>query len=395
MNIKETHRKNREDIRGIFLKTYPDFIFRDKPKLGTGEIPVFVFHSVIQNNFEEQLRYLADNNYKTANSEHLYDLLVGNKKPEEKTIALTFDDGLGSLWTTAFPLLKKYGFVGISFLIPSLIENNNEYYPNLEDFWRGKNSVETILKREKISPLCSWTEIKKMHDSGVIDFQSHSFFHCSVFVNDKLVDFVNPEFKPSFLENSLNPMVHRNGKERLIGQVDLGFPIYKWDANLSAENRYLENEMVSDACVQFVKENGGVDFFNLPNWRIKLKNHWENSCSKFEKEKKFQSLEGRKIDLREDLTESKREIERKLDKDVRHLCYPWYKGNEDSVHISKEVGYKSNYWGLVKGRAINVIGDDPFYIRRLNEQYIFSLPGHGRKSLYAVLGSKVRSLLKN
>jgi peptidoglycan/xylan/chitin deacetylase (PgdA/CDA1 family) len=395
MILKEVYRKNKDDIKGVLLGNYPDFVFRKKAKLEFGKIPVFVFHSVTADKFEKQLRYLADNGYKTINADCFYEVLTGSKKPQENTIVLTFDDGLGSLWTVAYPLLKKYGFTGISFLIPSFIKEDYGNYPNLEDVWQGRFSVEKISSREESLPLCSWAEVDKMHESGIIDFQSHSHFHCSVFISDKLVDFVNPAFEPSLLKNSLNPLILKDGKETLPGKVDLGFPIYEWDANLGAESRYIESEMVSTSCMEFVNNNGGKDFFNKPNWRVQLKNYWEDSRSKYEETKKFQTVEERQNDIRKDLAESKKEIERKLDKDVKHLCYPWYKGNLYSVHISKEAGYESNYWGLIKNRAINIIGDNPFFVRRINEQFIFSLPGEGRKPLYNIMGNKVLSLMKN
>lgn len=389
MNIKEVFRKNKDDLKGIFLRSYPDFIFKKRTVLETGEIPVFVFHSVIKEKFEEQLKYLAENNYKTVKADNLLDILTGDKKGFEKTVVLTFDDGLGSLWTIAYPLLKKYGFVGISFLIPSIINDNDEVFPNLEDFWQGKTSMDTISQRESISPFCKWNEIKTMHNSGIIDFQSHSNYHSSVFVSNKLVNFVNPAFKPSLLNSSLNPLVIINGKEILGNDIDWGFPIYKWDANLNTKTRYIENEMVSKSCIEFVKHNGGKNFFTKYDWKKQLENHWRESISKFEKFKNFQFPGERENDIKAELIESKQTIENKLNKDVKHLCYPWYKGNKNSIKISNEVGYKANYWGMIGGRAINIVGDDPFYIRRLNEQYVFSLPGKGRKSLFKLLSNKM------
>lgn len=96
--------------------------------------------------------------------------------------------------------------------------------------------------------------------------------------------------------------------------------------------------------------------------------------------------------MRKELLGSKETIDRMLNKDVRHLCYPWFKGSESCVRLSGDIGYKSGHWGIVGDRAINLVGDDPFHIRRMDENYIFSLPGKGRKPLYEVLGSKLGSL---
>ncbi len=396
MILKEVYRKNKDDIKGILQRSYPDFVFRKKSSLEVGEIPVFVFHSIAADKFEEQLRYLAENGYKTINADHLHGILTGSIRPEEKAIVLTFDDGLSSLWAVAYPLLKKYGFTGVSFLIPSVINEDSGNYPNLEDVWRGSVSVEKISERDEVLPVCTWDEINVMHASGVIDFQSHSYFHCSVFVSDKLIDFLNPAFEPSLFKTSLNPLILKDGKEILSGgKPDFGFPIYEWDANLAAGSRYIENERVSRSCIEFVDKNGGPDFFNKPNWKVQLKKHWRDIRSVYERTKKIQSVEERKEDIRKELEKSKEEIEHKLGKDVKHLCYPWYKGNEQSITLSKEIGYESNYWGLIRNRGINVVGDDPFFIKRINEQFIFSLPGKGRKTLYTIVGNKMLSLMKN
>jgi peptidoglycan/xylan/chitin deacetylase (PgdA/CDA1 family) len=394
MDLKESYRKNKEDIKGIFLKAYPDFIFRGKKSLETGEIPVFVFHSVIPSEFEEQLKYLAYNNYKTVDAEDLYNILIGKRKLETKTIALTFDDGLSSLWTIVYPLLRKYGFVGISFLIPSLIKDDEKYYPNLENLWQGKTSAQTIFKRKKISPLCSWNEIKIMHGSGVIDFQSHSFYHSSVYVSDKIIDFVNPSLQSSPFMNGLTNHIMRGDKEVLLDSFEWGYPIYEWKPNLEADRRYIENEKVARACVEFVKRNGGVKFFENLGWKKKLRKKWNHERALNEKRKKFQPLEERLDDIRKDLTESKERIEQALDKDVFHLCYPWYKASDFTVSLSKEAGYKSNFWGEKENSAINKVGDDPYYIKRINENYIFSLPGKGRKSLLRILSYKALTTLK-
>ncbi len=187
MKLGESFRKNKEDIQGIFLKAYPEFVFKKMDKQKLCSIPVFTFHHVIAEKFERQLKYLYENNYKTIDADTLICVLSGEIKPDERTIVLTFDDGLSSLWTIIYPLLKKYRFVGVSFLIPFLIEEQKEYYPNLENVRQNGASIHELSGREKKISLCTWNEIYEMHNSGIIDFQSHSSYHSSVFINDKLI----------------------------------------------------------------------------------------------------------------------------------------------------------------------------------------------------------------
>lgn len=67
--------------------------------------------------FEEQLAYLVKKNYKSLTSQELYNLLVSGKNPSQKSVMITFDDSTKGQYTNAYPLLKKYGLVGIYYVI--------------------------------------------------------------------------------------------------------------------------------------------------------------------------------------------------------------------------------------------------------------------------------------
>jgi len=58
------------------------------------------------------------NNYRTLKADELHDLITEKKKYKKKIVALTFDGGLRSLWSVAYPILKKYGLNAISFIVP-------------------------------------------------------------------------------------------------------------------------------------------------------------------------------------------------------------------------------------------------------------------------------------
>src|SRR4030066_41740 len=149
-----------------------------------------------------------------------YNILTGRKKYIENNVLLTFDDGVESLWSTAYPILKKYGMVAISFIVTGRVREKSTYYPNLEEVWKGKATIDEIRNRGKRAPLCSWEEIKEMHSSGTIDFQSHTFYHNSVFISDKIIDFINPAMKTDFIRSSLNPVIRRNGHPGRFQSVD-------------------------------------------------------------------------------------------------------------------------------------------------------------------------------
>ena len=106
----------------------------------------------------------------------------------------------------------------------------------------------------------------------------------------------------------------------------------------------------------------------------------------------FESEEEQKENIFTDLLESKRVMEKVLvGKIVNHLCYPWWAGSSLSMEISKKAGYLTNFWGIdEKRRSTNRVGDDPYRVSRfLGDDYLFRLPGEGRKSLRKILEEKL------
>jgi hypothetical protein len=123
-----------------------------------------------------------------------------------------------------------------------------------------------------------------------------------------------------------------------------------------------------------------------------------------------------------ELRESKAIIENQIPgKSVNHLCYPYFSGSDLSVKLSQKSGYLSNFWGwdmssiqssngyathrylmgyqtwgshTIRGRRTNTVGDDPYRIVRLPGDYIFRLPGRGRRSISQIMIMKCLKHLK-
>jgi len=126
-------------------------------------IPIFTYHkfcigkshdayTINISRFEDQLKFLKENNYQVISLSQLIQC-IENKHFPYKPLILTIDDGFKSLYTLAFPLLKKYNFPAILFLYTNFID-------------RGPNQL-------------SWQEIKEMIDSGM-EIGSHSISHCNL-----------------------------------------------------------------------------------------------------------------------------------------------------------------------------------------------------------------------
>ena len=374
--LKKSYQKNVPEFLALKKKMYPEFIYEGNPKTLKDEIAVFTLHSVLPHKFEMQLEFLYNNGYRTLAADELYECLIGEKQIPERAVVLTFDDGWKNVYTEAYPLLKKYNMSAVCFIIPGIIDNkqisNNEKI-NLNE--RGPNS----------DTLCSWSEIKEMHESGIIDFQSHSMYHNRIFVSNVIDDFFYPAYD-SYACNLNIPIYSVNNSDNVSRETKLGTPIYRYSSKFSGKQRYFDDQNIRDKCIEYVKLNGGEEFFTDNNWRKKLFSHVEEYRMKYNDSGHFQDEENYRESLFNDFSESKILIENELpDKTVNHFCYPWWEGSETALSVSKEAGYLTNFWGVFPDRRTNRCGEDPYKISRiLTDDYIFRLPGQGRKSLLTI-----------
>ena len=100
--------------------------------------------------------------------------------------------------------------------------------PNLDDVREGRIELSVILERDSEEPFLNWNEIRAMHRSGMIDFQSHTSWHNSVYVSGRIVEFANPSFNISFLKGVPQSSCPPRGQGWSPEGVDWGSPIYEW-----------------------------------------------------------------------------------------------------------------------------------------------------------------------
>lgn len=94
-----------------------------------------------KSDFEEQMAYLAKNNYHTLTMEEVEDYYHGNYKLPKNAVALTFDDGLLNFKTIVKPILKKYNLKATCFVIgyKTTLKNNND--PSKHQYLRKKDLI--------------------------------------------------------------------------------------------------------------------------------------------------------------------------------------------------------------------------------------------------------------
>jgi peptidoglycan/xylan/chitin deacetylase (PgdA/CDA1 family) len=386
--ISKVWEKNGPDFKAVLNGSLPKTLRGNDQQDHRETLPVFVFHSVEPIRFEAQLRYLAENGYRSLDSRKFLEKCLAGSSKDSKNVVLTFDDATGSAWTVAYPLLRKYGFRGILFAIPGLIPDEGILSPNLKDVWDGKAEVEQLKSREVEQPLCSWEELIIMERNGVFDIQSHSLTHARIFTSPQVIDFVNPWFDTYFYHNVNLPIFRDESVESPRRMIRYGRPIYISKSRLSGQNRFMENQEVTERLESHVMEKGGEKYFNRPEWRLELEKLHRDLIKKSRKVFEFESQDETEAAVMKEMVLSKKILEERLDKQIRHLCYPWYQGSPFSDRIAGESGYQAVYYGLEYEES-NKGNTAPIQVRRISEEYLHCLPGKGQISVGRVWVDKL------
>ena len=155
-----------------FYKIIKIGIFNDQY---TQRIPIFTFHRLVPEDiknkffsndefvgsiriFDEMIKYLYDHGYKTISTNELYKWYIGEKEIPKKTVMITIDDGHYEDYYLVYPIIKKYNFKALSFVIGNNIHNKTDSYNKYLDSYIG---IDVIYKVREEYPF--------------FEFQSHSF----------------------------------------------------------------------------------------------------------------------------------------------------------------------------------------------------------------------------
>jgi len=107
--------------------------------------------SISPERFSQHMAWLADNQYHILSMEDLLALLKKSEALPDKTVVITFDDGYTSIYSAAWPVLKKRGW-------PFTVFVNSQHHD------------------EKNSHYMTWAQLREMADAGVT-IGNHSVTH--------------------------------------------------------------------------------------------------------------------------------------------------------------------------------------------------------------------------
>jgi peptidoglycan/xylan/chitin deacetylase (PgdA/CDA1 family) len=105
---------------------------------------------VVPETLEAQIKYLLNKGYTFVTYNEALDLYKKDGKVPPKTLVLTFDDGYRSLYTAAFPILKKYHVKASAYIISQDIGHEGNV---------------------------TWDMLKELSKSGLVEIGDHTVNH--------------------------------------------------------------------------------------------------------------------------------------------------------------------------------------------------------------------------
>ena len=151
-------------------------------------VPVVMYHHVSSSggpltispeNFESQIKWLANNGYVTLSADEFARFLRGARMPH-RSVLLTFDDGYLDNYVHAHPVLLRYGLNAVMFLVTGRVHDGAL---RAIDALRAEpahthQACERLLYDGRADEVTvRWSEVEAMRAAGTFEFHSHTHSH--------------------------------------------------------------------------------------------------------------------------------------------------------------------------------------------------------------------------
>jgi hypothetical protein len=342
---------------------YPRFV--GGGRVAADVLPVFHFHDVTAADLEPKLRFLAENGYGTTTADEIAAHARGDIRVNSTgsaRVGLCFDDAWASLWTVAAPLLKRYGLTAITYAIPARIS----------DALASRPAVEGAAGPS----FATWPELRELHASGIVDVQCHTETHSMVFCDTEATGFVTPDYATIPLLN--RPQLSPLPALRFLEPDQLGAPLYVARSRMSDARRVPVPLDTQARCVEYVAKQGGADFFSQLDWKDRLRRMTRDGTHAGAQSVESEADRERAIEA--ELDRGRAILNERLRTNtVNHVCLPWGVSSAFTASALPRLGYRSAIANRMRGLLAVRAGDDPYWLKRLPNRYIFRLPGRGRR----------------
>ena len=343
----------------------PRFVFGGR--VAADVLPVFHFHDVTAADLDPKLRHLSENGYHATTADEMSAFVRREIRFDGSRVALCFDDAWASLWTVGAPLLKRYGLTAITYAIPARIDDAPRCRPTLDDV------SEDMTDAVDGPPFVTWPELRALQTSGIVDVQCHTESHSMVFSSPDVAGFLTPDYAniPMLNRPQLSPLPTL----RFLEPDQLGAPLYEARSRMSDGRRVAVPPDLQATCVEYVAREGGTAFFSQLDWKDRLQ---QLATRRADAAVESEAEHDRAIDLE---LERGRAIlnDRLRTTTVNHICLPWGVSCAYTATALARLGYRSAVANRMPGLLAVQPGDDPYWLKRLPNRYIFHLPGRGRR----------------
>jgi peptidoglycan/xylan/chitin deacetylase (PgdA/CDA1 family) len=166
-----------------------------RPAFTTARVPILMYHNIASTpalnslqygltvsaaDFTAQLAYLAAHGYHSITLVALFEHLYYGAPLPAHPIVLTFDDGYDNAYTNAYPLLRRFGDVGVFNVIT------------------GKVGVQ----HDGVTSYATWDQLRAMVGGGM-EVESHTVYHEDLGVIDLGVAWNEVRFARATLQQQL------------------------------------------------------------------------------------------------------------------------------------------------------------------------------------------------
>lgn len=237
------------------------------------QVVVLTYHHVDANSkqpfaitpehFAQHMSFLYENDFHPISLTQFLHFVDTGSLPVENAVLLTFDDGYESYYKEAYPIMKKYQFPSVNFVITGRLRDTME------------------RKRENMTPPLTFPQIEEMLASGLVDVASHTYsMHEQAITNE----WGEPgsETAPVYLEDMQRLEDSQEYKNRLyvdfmMARAALSDLVHKRIECISFPFGYASNTVIEIAQnagyrYAFSTEHGvvkaGVDPYRIPRYDV-------------------------------------------------------------------------------------------------------------------------------
>jgi peptidoglycan/xylan/chitin deacetylase (PgdA/CDA1 family) len=304
--------------------------------------------------FEAQLAWLQRRGYTTLFVSELHALLAGDVEPEpgRRYVALTFDDGYADNWVAAFPLLKKFGMKATVFASADFVEDEDRMRP-VTDEGAEASDWEGYL---------TWSEMRAMRESGLVEIQSHGGAHTRVFAEPAVSGFVSPGRPNLWIFLDARPALRSRWWRHLRGDSALwGHPVFAQRPAFT-HRAFVPDARAVEHMLAWARERSGA-FFERPDWEAQMLREWKGFADAHGDRSQWESDEDFERRVRGDLLGARERLEAGLGSKVEFLCWPESACTPETERIAREAGYRAT---VSNGHpSLNIPRDCPDRIARV------------------------------